>query len=403
MLTDLIQWVEHRPRFKEKVDLKKMQEAASKLGNPHHDFKSIHITGTNGKGSTAHFIHSVLSKQKRVGLFTSPYIIKFNERIQINDEMILDADLVAYLSFMKSFIETHEEETGESFTFFEIMTLMAFKYFSDKQVDYAIIEVGIGGTLDSTNIITPVLSIITSIGFDHENQLGNNLESILTNKLGIVKENTPLITGVVGFNELIEARAKQTHSKVYYLDETKINILTPFPLSFKFEHHTYKPNLQGLYQVNNATLAIMAVNYLEPKLPIELIKKGINEAFNPGRFEVVQENPYIILDGAHNESAIKVLIDSIKDIFPNHHKKVLFASMQDKPFEKMLALIKPVTDDIIVTTISYHRALNIDTLPYKKIKDPMDAFHTLKNTLKENEVLIVTGSLYFVSFIRSLL
>lgn len=402
MLETLIHWVENRPRFKEKVDLKKMEAVAAALGNPQTLFKSIHITGTNGKGSTAHFLHTILSKQYKVGLFTSPYIIKFNERIQINDTMIPDAVLTIYLSQMKTFIEAYEQATDESFTFFEIMTLLAFQYFHDEAVDYAIIEVGIGGTLDSTNIIDPVLSIITSIGMDHENQLGNTLLSILDNKLGIVKPNKPLITAVEGFDEVIKAHCQQKQSDVFFLKEAMITIKQTYPLTFTFEHHTYQPKLQGLYQAKNASLAIMAANYLEPKLPITIVKQGIKEAFNPARFEVISDNPIIILDGAHNEQAMTTLIQSVQKIFTDKPIKVLFACMQDKPFDKMLDIIHTITDDITLTTIDYHRALHIDGLNYKKIEDPQRAFQTLKETLNQ-EVLLVTGSLYFVSYIRSLL
>lgn len=402
MINELINWVENRPRFKDKTDLKKMQQAASFLGDPQNDYQVIHITGTNGKGSTAHFISSVLSQVKRVGLFTSPYVVKFNERIQINDQMISDADLLKNLSFMKTFIESYEAQTDETFTFFEIMTLMAFKYFSDQKVDYAIIEVGIGGTLDSTNIVNPRLSIITSLGFDHQNQLGDSLESILKNKLGIVKKHTPLITGVEGFDDQINAHATFMESAVFYLKDEMITIQQKSPLIFSFEHHTYKPNLQGIYQAKNASLAIMAMHYLEPKLPIKTIKKGISEAFNPGRFEIISEKPLIILDGAHNLSAMETLLKTIEATYPTYHKKVLFASMQDKPFLKLLDLIETITDDITLTTIDYHRALDIDGLNYQKIKDPILAFNTLSQSLAEDELLLVTGSLYFVSFIRNL-
>lgn len=317
--------------------------------------------------------------------------------------MISDLELLEYLTFMKNFILDYEKKTSESFTFFEIMTLMAFKYFSDKKVKYAIIEAGIGGTLDSTNIVKPVLSIITSVGRDHEKQLGNTLESILNNKLGIVKKDAPLITGVEGFDDHIKAYAKNINTKVYFLDLNEINILNAYPLKFTFKGITYTPKLQGLYQTKNASLAVMAVNYLLPNLSSDIIQKGINEAFNPGRFEIVKTNPYIILDGAHNYEGTKALVNSILNVFPNKKIKVLFSAMHDKEYLKMLDLLSQLTEDITITRLDYHRVFDIESLCYHKIKDPIEAYNTLTNNLKKEEVLLITGSLYFVSFIRKYL
>lgn len=406
-LTEAINWLETRPRFKDKVSLDKMILAAGKLNNPQNNFKSIHITGTNGKGSVAHYLSSVLSKKYKVGLFTSPYILKFNERIQINNEMIEDEALHQLILYIKAFSDTFFEETNEYLTFFELLTLMAFKYFSDQKVDYAVIEVGIGGSLDSTNIITPILSIITTLGLDHQKQLGNTLESILLNKLGIVKEGVPLITGVKGFDSIIDSYVKSKHSEVYYLDKSKIELLNAFPLQFKFEYHTYRPSLQGLYQIDNVSLSVMALNLLFPKMPVNLIKEGIKEATNPARFEIIETSPTIILDGAHNEEAINYLDLSLKTIFKDRKIKVLFACMQDKPFNEMLKSLSEITCDITLTTIDYHRALDINSeellFDLPRIKDPIKAFNTVYETLEKDDVLVITGSLYFASFMRNYL
>ena len=402
-LNEAINWLETRPRFKDKVSLDKMILATKKLGNPQDHFKSIHITGTNGKGSVAHYLSSVLAHQYKVGLFISPYIIKFNERIQINNDMIDDETLLNQIVFIKDFSEAFYEQTNEHLTFFELLTLMAFKYFREEKVDYAIIEVGIGGALDATNVITPILSIITTVGLDHQKQLGNTLESILLNKLGIVKEGVPLITGVLGFNELIDAYLGKLNSKVYYLDTSKIKLIKPYPLEFKFEYHTYKPSLQGLYQMENISLSVMALNLLFPKMPVQMIKDGIKEATNPARFEIIEENPTIILDGAHNKEAI----NNLDAIFKDKKIKVLFACMQDKPFNEMLASLSEITNDITLTTIDYHRALDINSeellFDLPRIKDPIEAFNKIYNLLDKDDVLVITGSLYFASFMRNYL
>ncbi len=403
MLTELISWVENRPRFKDKVSLDKLRKCALALGNPQDDFKVIHITGTNGKGSTAQFIYSILKNETTVGLFISPYILKFNERIQVNGSMISDRELFHYLTFMKNFIIKYEEKEDESFTFFEIMTLMAFKYFSDKKVEYAIIEAGIGGILDSTNIVKPILTIITSLGKDHEKQLGNTLESVLKNKLGIVKKGAPLITGVEGFDKLIKAYVKTVSTKAYFLDLKDINILNKYPLKFTFKGVTYQPKLQGIYQTKNASLAVMAINYLLPNLSVNVIQKGIMEAFNPGRFEIVKTDPYIVLDGAHNYEGTKALVNSVLNIFSNKKIKVLFSAMHDKEYLKMLDELSKLTEDVTITRLDYHRVFDIESLEYHKIKDPIEAYNTLISNLKKDEVLLITGSLYFVSFIRNYL
>lgn len=403
-LEDNIAWLESLPRFKEKVNLDKMIHGASLLGNPQNSYKKVHITGTNGKGSTAHFLSSILAKSAKVGLFTSPYIIKFNERIQINNEMIPDDKLNDLISRMKDFYQSYLEAYDEAFTFFELLTLMMFLYFKEEQVDYAIIEVGIGGRLDATNIITPVLSIITGVSLDHEKQLGSTLESVLENKLGIVKKNIPLITAVKGFNSMIDTYTKGLNAPVYYLKDSDMKLISPYPLKFKFEHHTYLPSMQGLYQMKNASLAIMAANYLEPKLPVQTVKEGITEAMNPGRFEILSEHPLIILDGAHNIEGQEVLKTSMETLFKDKKIHVLFACMSDKPYFKMLETLKSYTTSITLSNLPYHRALDTETLTdYKRIKDPYNAFKYVYDLLDEDSLMLITGSLYFVSYIRSYL
>lgn len=403
-LEENILWLESLPRFKEKVNLDKIRHGASLLGNPQNSYKTVHITGTNGKGSTAHFLSSILAKSAKVGLFTSPYIIKFNERIQINNEMIPDDKLFDLINRMRVFYQNYLETYNETFTFFELLTLMTYLYFKEEQVDYAIIEVGIGGRLDSTNIITPVLSIITSVSIDHEKQLGSTLEGILENKLGIVKKEVPLITAVKGFNQMINQYCDNLNAPVYYLVDEDMKLLSSYPLKFKFEHHTYTPSMQGLYQMKNASLAIMAANYLEPKLPIHKVKEGIMEAVNPGRFEILNDNPLIILDGAHNIEGQLVLKESIKRLFKEKKVHVLFACMSDKPYMKMLEILSSYTKSITLSNLPYHRALATETLSgYKSIKDPYEAFKYVYELLDEDSIMLITGSLYFVSYIRSYL
>ncbi|HHT39359.1 MAG: bifunctional folylpolyglutamate synthase/dihydrofolate synthase [Acholeplasmataceae bacterium] len=402
-LKEAINWLETRPRFKDKVSLKKMFDLSERLGNPQHAFKSIHITGTNGKGSTAHFLSNILRENYRVGLFTSPYILKFNERLQINNEMISDQKLLTLITRMKEFIIPYEKEIDDKFTFFELLTMISFIYFKEEKVDYAIIEVGIGGKLDSTNIITPILAIITSLGKDHQKQLGNSLKSILINKLGIVKKNVPLITAVNNYHHLIAEVVKNNNTSVTYLTNNDFKLKSSLPLKFSFKGMTFEPKMQGLYQLTNAGLAVTAALKIAPNLSSSTIVKGINNSYNPGRFEIVRKEPYLILDGAHNIEAMKVLTKTVRKLFKKAKVTVLFACMEDKPFKDMVRIIKRMANKIVLTEIAYHRSLKtIDQkVNYPKYQDPRLAFNTLVNNLKADEVLIITGSLYFVSFIKN--
>ncbi len=402
-LIEAISWLENRPRFKDKISLKKMEDLNKRLGSPDQSFKSIHITGTNGKGSTAHFLGGILKNKYKVGLFTSPYILKFNERLQINDEMISDEKLLNYILKMKEFIENYEKEIDDKFTFFELLTIISFQYFKDEKVDYAIIEVGIGGKLDSTNIITPELAIITSLGKDHEIQLGNSLESILDNKLGIVKNNIPLFTAVRNFDEQINAHVKNMKTTVEYVSFDEVVIKNEFPLEFSYQKNIYKPKMQGLFQITNALLAIKAAKKIDGSLTDEQLISGINSSYNPGRFDLIKQNPFVILDGAHNKEAMIALKDSVRSIFKKEKVKILFACMDDKPFDEMIEILKTMGNEIILTEIDYHRAYKVSNMNkhLKKFSDPLKAYQEVSNNLKEDEVLIITGSLYFVSFMKN--
>lgn len=402
-IKDAINWLEHKPRFKTKTDLEKMKKALSLLGNREKTFKAIHITGTNGKGSTAHLISKVLSKVKKVGLFTSPYVTRFNERLQINDVEIEDEKLLKYIIWAKDFDEFYFNEYDDNFSFFELLTLIMIKYFSDEKVDYAVIEVGIGGKLDATNVIDANYAIITSLGLDHTLQLGSSLEEILTEKLGILKENKMLFTAVDHYDEIILSYAAIKNAKVTFVKDNDYQVFNNFPLAFMYDSKIYTPSLQGLYQVKNIILAILVSK--EIIADEMLIKEGIEEAVNPGRFEIITKNPFIILDGAHNYEAIDKLFISLKEIFKDKKIKVLYASMEDKPYVKMIKRIKTLTTEIYLTSLDYPRALkNFSDGVFKGLKiykDPLNGFKTIKESLLQDDVLVVTGSIYLVSLIRS--
>lgn len=402
-IKEAINWLESKPRFKEKTNLEKMKNALMILGNPQKSFQAIHVTGTNGKGSVSHFLSATLAKVFKVGLFTSPYVIKFNERLQINNLQIEDEVLLKYLNWAKEFDEKYFKDFADNFSFFELLTLIAIKYFSDENVQYAVIEVGIGGRLDSTNVIDSEYAVITSLGLDHVEQLGGSLESILKEKLGVVKQKKTLFTAVTDYKEIINDYIKSKEAKVHYLEDSDYQLLKNYPLTFKYEGNIYTPGLQGLYQVKNAILAIMVLKNLVNDN--KMIEEGLKETINPGRFEIVNNNPLIILDGAHNYEAMDKLVISLKTIFKDKNIKVLYGSMADKPYEKMIKRLKELTSEIFLTSLPFPRSLkdfNNEIFQGLTVyNDALGGFKEIKKHLKEDDLLVVTGSMYLVSLIKN--
>ncbi len=407
-IKEAIQWIESQVKFKPKTDLTRMHLACLSLGNPQNSYKIIHIAGTNGKGSVASYLTTVLMKQFKVGRFTSPYIVKFNERISVNLEMIDDVHLLQYINFIYDFNEQFFNEHQERLSFFELITLIGFLYFKDQKVDYVVLEVGIGGLLDSTNVVSSQLALITNIGYDHMNTLGNTLEEIALNKLGIVKHGVTLITTVQDeLQDLFRTYTKKVGSQVHFITDDHINLICPDPVEFKYEYHRYHLSLKGLHQIKNAVLAIKAINYLEPKMPLQLIKDGIKETTWPGRFEVMHQNPLVILDGAHNTHGIHALIETINTIYKNKRIHFIFCAMADKETKEMLGMLSDIATSITLTHFDYKRVSPLeDLIKQTNLKQKYaynDPFEAIKETLidkNEEDIIIITGSLYFVSLVR---
>ena len=407
-IQEAVAWIEHQVKFKPKTDLDRMKAASKALGNPHEAYKIIHVGGTNGKGSVVSYISTILDNHMSVGTYTSPYILKFNERIKINLEMIPDDVLLNYINHMFTFNESFKDSYGETLSFFELVTLIALLYFKDQKVDVVVLEVGLGGLLDATNIVTPMASVITNIGFDHMQQLGYTLESIAYNKLGIVKQGIPLFTAVdLALIPQFKKACQEKNAPMYHVTDDMIQIESSEPLQFMYEFHHYQTGLQGLYQAKNAALSIAVVNYLFPKIPIRSIKEGILDTVWPGRFEVISRQPLIILDGAHNRHGVEALTYSMKTMYPQAQIHTLFCAMADKETSLMLEMISNISSSVTVTHFDYKRVAELAILleqtphPHKKaIEDPILAVETIVSTIGEDSILLITGSLYFVSYIR---
>ena len=371
-----------------KKDIGNIIEACRILDNPHKKFKSIHIAGTNGKGSTAHIISSILQEAGyKVGLYTSPHLKDFRERIRINGKMISEKDVINFVSQNKNEFEKIK------MSFFEYTVALAFHHFANN-VDIAIIETGLGGRLDSTNIINPEISIITNIGYDHVNLLGNTLEKIAFEKAGIIKQNIPVVIG-----------RKQEETKNIFLEIAEEKNA---PFSFSKNYNYSSDSLRGEYQKENINTAISALNILDLKISEHNIINGLNNiSINTGirgRWEQLGKEPLIICDTGHNNDGISNIVRQIKKInYKNLH--FVYGSVNDKDLDKILKIL-PTEAYYYFCHAKIDRALNSDVLKKQALNHKLkgNSFSTvskaynaaLKNAKKE-DLIFIGGSTFVVA------
>ncbi len=421
--SEALNWIHGRLRLGIKPGLKRMQWMMERLGSPEAKLKAIHIGGTNGKGSTVTFLRSILEASGySVGTFTSPYIEQFNERISANGQAISDEELIKLVNIIRPLADELEDTDLGAPTEFEVITAMSFYYFAEmNQVDIVLFEVGLGGRFDSTNIITPMASVITNIGLDHTNILGNTYEEIAFEKAGIIKDERPLFTAVQlpGALKVIEEQAKQKNAQIYRLNkEFFIDAHEPQPKGELFSVTTefqalanLEISMIGKHQTENATLAIMTAQYLNEKSDFSIseqaIRTGLKAAYWPGRFEIISENPLIIIDGAHNDEGVTRLTTELAERYPNNPIHVVFAALKDKKLDNMIARLDQVAEKISFVSFDYPRAaaandlLELSTLENKQAIDDWKSYlPEVINTLKGRDLLVITGSLYFISEIK---
>ncbi|MDQ0351165.1 dihydrofolate synthase/folylpolyglutamate synthase [Alkalibacillus filiformis] len=419
---EAINWIHKQLKFGIKPGLSRVETLLEKLGEPHKKLKTIHIAGTNGKGSTTTFLREILQQQGfKIGTFTSPYIEIFNERISINGEPIPAQDLIQLVEHVRPICEELATTEDGAPTEFEIITVMSFMYFVEQSVDYAIIEVGLGGRLDSTNVIRPVVSVITTIGYDHIHILGDTLEEITYEKAGIIKPSTPVISGVkqVEAQKIIEKRSKDNQTTVLQLGyDFKNDIANAIngEECFHFEYESMKfvdikMSMKGYHQIDNASLAIQSYLTLATieRFPIqkEVIYKGIFKAYWPGRFELIQKGPDVILDGAHNVEAIKTLVTTINNRYESKKVTILCSFIQNKPINEMLSILSKNYNNITLTTFDFFNNYGYYELKekyengnVKVVEDWKNTYNSTLEALETDEVLVVTGSLYFISEVK---
>ena len=411
------EWILDRMKYKRKYGLDRMRVLMSLLGNPQEDYPIIHVTGTNGKGSTIAMLSSLFVHHgQKVGAFVSPHLIDYTDRFLIIGNVMPEEDFEIIGNLVQQAEATLIDEY-EPLSFFEIMTAMALVYFSRKKVEVALLEVGIGGLLDTTNIVHSTMSVITSIGMDHEEMLGNTLEEIAIQKTGIFKQNQAVVLGNLPTEAL---QVAEVVGKAYNCDlhtfEREFNI-EPFEDGFIFTNsdtriHISYLNLKGNYQLENAAVALECFLQFEKnfQLPIEL--SAIQESFQtvtwPGRMEVVHQSPTVILDGAHNIHALKRFVETVKQHGElEAQQTILFSALKRKHYKEMVDYLRKELPKarLVVTTFEYAGAIEKTDYPSSEIEFVENAQQFIENYINktsDQEILWITGSLYFISFVRKI-
>jgi dihydrofolate synthase/folylpolyglutamate synthase len=395
-----------------KLGLDNIKKFLNLLGNPQEQLKTFHIAGSNGKGSTAAFLASILQEfGYKVGLYTSPHFVRFNERIKISGVEIPDEDIA-------SFIEKHEkfiEENG--LTFFEATTAMAFDYFAKNKVDYAVIETGLGGRLDATNVLNPLAVIITSISYEHTDILGEKLEQIAAEKAGIIRNRTKVFIGKLPeeAQSIISERCKETNSELFNIEDYTVEKRNSLELyTEEIELDDWTMPLRGGYQKYNAALAGLVTAKTLDVRRFNIISAGIKSVIKntgfQGRYEFYHSKPDIIFDSAHNSEGVQNFLYEFQKDSDKYSKKVLlFGVMRDKAVESMLKMLSKAFDEIRITQIEYVRVRSIeelqevaDKLSIKVIKETKPA--EFVRLFKEHETdgcLVVLGSIYLVGAVKT--
>ncbi|WP_223875896.1 bifunctional folylpolyglutamate synthase/dihydrofolate synthase [Paucilactobacillus kaifaensis] len=426
---DALNFIHGRTQFKKIPTLKRMQLLMQQLGDPQENLQMIHVAGTNGKGSTTAFLRSLFMAQgQEVGTFTSPFLTRFNERISLDGVPIDDDQLVKLVQKIIPVIDHLDRTLPEGGpTEFEIVTALMFMYFNQIKPDIVIVEVGIGGQFDSTNIITPIASIITTIGYDHMRLLGDTLPEIASQKGGIIKPSIPVITGKIpddARNTILQIAADQAAPIYQYGTDYKVTKETAPKWGEQFSYSglnllktTFNISLLGDYQIDNAATALTAfLLYCDKKgikPAIQDIKTGLKRASWSGRMERVNEQPLIILDGAHNLPAIQAVIQTIETTFKQQEVYVLIAILADKQVHQMIAALAAVKNvHLVITTFTGPTQKRPGAVSEQLLKNQhsVNSIQTAANwqaglvkitqEMSQDDILLITGSLYFISEVR---
>lgn len=411
--------------FGSNYGLERTYKLLEHLGNPERDLKLIHIAGTNGKGSTTSMITEILMGEGyKVGMYTSPFIEEFEERIQINRNNILKESLAILMDEIKVAVDKVIEAGYNHPTEFEIITVLMLLYFKKENIDFGVIEVGLGGTLDSTNVIKPIIQVITSISFDHTNLLGNTLEKIAREKAGIIKKGIPTVIYPQQEEVLkvIKNKCFEMDSELYIANNENlkfkniVNLDKPYQLlKYNNEIDILLP-LLGEHQIINLSVAMQAIEVLNNKNIIDIsianIVKSIKNVSWKGRLEVLSNNPYVVIDGAHNIQGIKTLSRNIKKYFKYENLYLILGILADKDVEEMIKIITPMAKKVYSVTPNSIRgelaeSLKDEVSKFNKNCKAFDkyeeAYLEALNDASEKDLILASGSLYMIGDMRKII
>ncbi len=412
--TQSVNYIHERLRFGIKPGLSRVRKLLSLLGNPHECLPAIHVAGTNGKGSTCVMISRMLrSGGYKTGSYYSPYITNFRDRIQVDGEMIGEEKLAELVTRIKPHVELMERE-GEEITEFELITALAFAHFKREGCDRVVLETGLGGRLDATNVVErPLVSVLTALSLDHTGILGETLAEISYEKCGIIKEGCPVVCMPGQEPEalaVIERTCTERHSPLIMPSEARPLSASIDGSKFTYQGEAFFTPMPGAFQRRNAAAAIETARLLG--LSAEVIRIGLRNAVLPARMEVVRKEPFILLDGAHNPAGAAQLRHTLETIFPRKGRVAVMGMLEDKDCKKIVAILAPVFDRVYTCAPDNPRALSAEKLASllcaaggraEACGTPEKALAGALQSLRADEGLVVCGSLYLASGLREIL